>query len=78
MVLLNRPSDRADAAFIKLASLAPGAAFTAVECDLQSFASVRAAAAQLHAKFSSTGIDGGVRQLMDSQYGPRNQSDTWE
>lgn len=71
VVLLNRPSERATAAQAKLQEMAgPGASFTAVECDLQSFASVRAAAAQLNAKFASTGLDvlcnnAGVMALAD-------------
>jgi NAD(P)-dependent dehydrogenase (short-subunit alcohol dehydrogenase family) len=45
VVMLNRPSERADAALRALTQRSINATF--VPCDLQSFASVRAAAAQL-------------------------------
>lgn len=71
VLLLNRPSERAAAAQAKLQELAgPDASFTAVDCDLQSFDSVRAAAAQLNATFASSGLDvlcnnAGVMALAD-------------
>ena len=70
VVLLNRPSERATASLAKLRELAPGATFTAVSCDLQSFASVKAAASELNAKFASSGLDvlcnnAGVMALAD-------------
>mmetsp|Transcript_24069 Transcript_24069/g.75274 ORF Transcript_24069/g.75274 Transcript_24069/m.75274 type:complete len:344 (+) Transcript_24069:146-1177(+) len=58
VVLLNRPSSRATAAetTVKEAA-ADGTKVTTVECDLQSFESVRKAAATLKSMFGSTGID---------------------
>lgn len=51
VVMLNRPSSRADAALAKLAAAVPAATFVQVACDLQDFASVRAAAAEVRAKY---------------------------
>ena len=47
VVLLNRASGRADEALARLQRHVPGAEFVPVECDLQDFDSVRAAAARL-------------------------------
>ncbi len=47
VLLLNRPSERADAALQRLRSEVPGGTFEAIPCDLQDFASVRAAAEQI-------------------------------
>lgn len=47
VLLLNRASARADAALERLRQEAPGARFQAITCDLQDFASVRAAAAAI-------------------------------
>ena len=55
VVMLNRPSDRADRALATLQAIAPDSRF--VPCDLTSFASVRAAAATLRGAFAETGID---------------------
>ena len=71
VVLLNRPSDRAAASEAELRASVPGATFTVVSCDLTSFASVRAAAAELNATFASSGIDvmcnnAGVMALADA------------
>jgi NAD(P)-dependent dehydrogenase (short-subunit alcohol dehydrogenase family) len=68
--LLNRPSPRATAAEQQLQERAPGGTFTAIPCDLASFASVRAAAAALTAQLSATGLDvlccnAGVMALAD-------------
>ena len=72
VVLLNRKSSRADAAerCVKEAA-APGARVESIECDLQSLASVRTAAAALSAKFKATGVDvlclnAGVMALEDA------------
>ncbi|NNC81399.1 MAG: SDR family NAD(P)-dependent oxidoreductase [Acidimicrobiales bacterium] len=47
VLVLNRASDRSSAAFNELSSAFPDADLHAVECDLQSFASVKAAAARV-------------------------------
>lgn len=74
VLLLNRPSARADAAAARLRAAAPAAAFSAFACDLQSFASVRACAAALRAEFAATGLDvlcnnAGVMALADEATG---------
>jgi NAD(P)-dependent dehydrogenase (short-subunit alcohol dehydrogenase family) len=71
VVLLNRPSARAEAAAAQIRALAPGATVTAIDCDLASFASVRAAAAALRAALPDTGLDvlccnAGVMALADA------------
>ena len=48
VLLLNRPSKRADAALTDLQTQNSNAGFTQVDCDLQSFSSVREAAKNLH------------------------------
>jgi hypothetical protein len=45
VILLNRPSDRAQAAFDAVKAAAPDCKLMSVPCDLQSFKSVRSAAA---------------------------------
>lgn len=58
VVLLNRPSERATKAETDIkAAAAEGTVVSSVDCDLQSFASVRKAAAELRAKFGDEGID---------------------
>lgn len=47
VLLLNRPSQRAAASFEQLQVEVPGARFEQVACDLQDFASVRAAASEV-------------------------------
>ena len=69
VLLLNRPSPRADAALALVSQNAPGGA-TAVECDLQSFASVRAAAEKVKQLCGASGLDvlccnAGVMALKD-------------
>ena len=61
VLLLNRPSDRATASFAQLKAMATGGttAVVAVDCDLQSFASVRAAAATVVDFAATTGVAGG-------------------
>ena len=70
--LLNRKSPRADAAEQKMKEEIPDAAgrIETIECDLQSFASTKAAAAILKAKCAGTGLDilccnAGVMALKD-------------
>ena len=48
VLLLNRPSKRADAALTDLQTQNSNAGFTQVDCDLQSFSSVREAAKNLY------------------------------
>lgn len=48
VLVLNRASDRSTTSFGELTTACPDAELHSVECDLQSFASVRAAAAQIH------------------------------
>jgi NAD(P)-dependent dehydrogenase (short-subunit alcohol dehydrogenase family) len=64
VLLLNRASPRAEAARVAVAACAaPGAAVTAVDCDLQSFASVRGAAAAVRA---ALGDGGGLDVLLNN------------
>jgi NAD(P)-dependent dehydrogenase (short-subunit alcohol dehydrogenase family) len=74
VILLNRSSARADAALAKLKALrSSGTAIIAVECDLQSFASVRVAASTVAQLASERGgLDGlicnaGVMALPDTR-----------
>lgn len=55
VVMLNRPSDRADRALKELTDA--GAEASLVACDLTRFASVRAAGAALRERFADTGCD---------------------
>lgn len=57
VILLNRPSERAAAAEKQLKVDVPGAEVSSVDCDLSSFASVRAAASALQAQLGGTGLD---------------------
>lgn len=72
VILLNRPSSRAAAAAqLVKARAAAGAVVTPIDCDLSSFASVRAAAAALGALLAATGLDvlscnAGVMALPDA------------
>jgi len=68
VVLLNRKSSRSDAALTSLQEAVPGATFDAIECDLQSFASVRAAASTITAKYPQLDVlvnNAGVMALKD-------------
>lgn len=72
VVLLNRPSARSTASLQKLQLEHKEATFTAVDCDLQDFASVRAAATTLSKQFADSGIDillnnAGVMALPDTR-----------
>ena len=56
LLLLNRASERATAAEAQIAAEAPaGTEVVTVDCDLQSFASVRAAAAEVAALVAPLG-----------------------
>lgn len=57
ILLLNRPSERATRALAALQEAVPDADFRQIDCDLQSFASVRAAAAQVLAAVGKGGLD---------------------
>ena len=68
VVLLNRPSDRAAAALARLRDALPEGRFVSVDCDLQSFDSVRQAAASLRERFARIDIlcnNAGVMALPD-------------
>ncbi|MCP4809947.1 MAG: SDR family NAD(P)-dependent oxidoreductase [Proteobacteria bacterium] len=68
VILLNRASSRSEASLARLRSEVPGAAFDAVVCDLQDFASVRAAAADVLARYDRLDIlcnNAGVMALPD-------------
>merc|ERR1712087_139184 len=70
VVMLNRPSPRADSAEQKIREAAPHATVETIACDLTSLESVKTAALALKAKFSSSGIDvlccnAGVMALKD-------------
>ncbi len=68
VLLLNRASDRATAALVRLRDEVPGARLEAVECDLQDFDSVRRAAAQIRARHTALDVlcnNAGVMALPD-------------
>lgn len=70
VVMLNRKSERSEQAEQKILSEVPNAKVTSVDCDLQSFQSVRAAAKTIQIEFAETGIDvlcnnAGVMALAD-------------
>jgi NAD(P)-dependent dehydrogenase (short-subunit alcohol dehydrogenase family) len=74
VILLNRKSERSVASLAKLQTASPGTTFTALECDLMNFASVRQAIAQVKAQHSSEGVDvlvcnAGVMALADERTG---------
>lgn len=54
---LNRPSKRAEDSLDKIRAAVPNGKITAIECDLQSFASVRRGAQELNAKCAAGGLD---------------------
>ncbi|MCB1180366.1 MAG: SDR family NAD(P)-dependent oxidoreductase, partial [Leptospiraceae bacterium] len=69
VILLNRKSDRSQKSFEKLKNEFPDVNITQIECDLQSFTSVRKAAREVQEKFKQ-GIDvlcnnAGVMALKD-------------
>lgn len=51
VILLNRPSDRATDAEARLRAEVPTGVFSAIDCDLQSFASVRTVKAKFDSKY---------------------------
>ncbi|MFK7991813.1 MAG: SDR family NAD(P)-dependent oxidoreductase [Sandaracinaceae bacterium] len=68
VLLLNRESGRATAALAKLKTEVPDATFDAITCDLQDFASVRAAADGISAKYEKLDVlcnNAGVMALPD-------------
>ncbi len=72
VILLNRKSERADKALQKLQEEVPGASFEAVECDLQSFESVRAAAEFVRKIYQTIDVlvnNAGVMALADKATG---------
>lgn len=72
VVLLNRKSERSAAAVEKLRQEAPGATFDPVVCDLQNFASVRAAAEAIKSKYERLDVlcnNAGVMALEDRATG---------
>ena len=56
VLLLNRKSDRATKALAKLQEEVPSGKFVPIECDLQSFESVRKAAKEIQTKYADSGI----------------------
>lgn len=68
VLLLNRASSRSDASLVRLREAVPGATFEPVVCDLQDFASVRAAAASILERYDRLDIlcnNAGVMALPD-------------
>lgn len=68
VLLLNRASERATASLAELRAAVPGATFHPVTCDLQDFASVRAAAAEIRRRYDRLDIlcnNAGVMALGD-------------
>jgi len=53
VLLLNRPSSRSTASLEKLKEAVPEGKFVPIDCDLQDFASVRKACAEIKSKYSS-------------------------
>jgi NAD(P)-dependent dehydrogenase (short-subunit alcohol dehydrogenase family) len=69
VLLLNRASARADSAVERLREEVPGGSFVAITCDLQSFDSVRAAAAEIkrtHDRLDVLCNNAGVMALPDA------------
>ena len=72
VVLLNRPSSRATASLAALREAVEGATFDPVDCDLQDFASVRAAAVSIRERYDRLDIlcnNAGVMALPDRATG---------
>lgn len=57
VIMLNRASERADAALESIQAAVPGANVSQIHCDLMSFASVREAIATLNAQLGDEGLD---------------------
>lgn len=72
VILLNRRSERATRALQQLQAAVPDATFDAIVCDLQDFASVRKAAADILAKYPQLDVlvnNAGVMALPDQATG---------
>lgn len=74
VLMLNRPSQRVDAAAAAIEKEVPGAKITKVECDLMNFASVRSAAQKVLEITGQTGLDvlcnnAGIMALKDEATG---------
>jgi len=74
IIMLNRKSVRSEAAEKAVKAAAKNADVETIECDLQSFASVKAAAATISSKYATDGIDvlccnAGVMALRDQATG---------
>lgn len=68
VILLNRPSERSTSALARLQGEVPDGAFVAIACDLQDFASVRAAAEAIKGRWSKLDVlcnNAGVMALRD-------------
>lgn len=57
VIMLNRASERADAAFESIRAAVPGADISQIPCDLMSFASVREVIATLNTQLADEGLD---------------------
>lgn len=55
--MLNRKSTRSVAAENRIKELVPEAKVVSITCDLQEFASVKAAAAEMNTQFAESGVD---------------------
>ena len=68
VLLLNRKSSRSESALQQLQAAVPGGKFETIECDLQNFASVQAAADAIKAKYDVVDVlvnNAGVMALKD-------------
>ena len=68
VVLLNRSSERAEAALKQLQAAVPGGKFVQIPCDLQDFARVRQAISEIKSKYSVIDVlcnNAGVMALKD-------------
>jgi NAD(P)-dependent dehydrogenase (short-subunit alcohol dehydrogenase family) len=68
VILLNRKSERSEQSFRQLQSEVPGGKFDPVDCDLQSFKSVRSAVESIKARYDSVDVlvnNAGVMALKD-------------
>ena len=72
VLLLNRKSERSTNALEQLKAAVPSATFEAIDCDLQNFESVRAAAATISTKYDVVDVlvnNAGVMALKDGATG---------
>ena len=68
VILLNRPSSRAESALAKLKASVPAASFVSIACDLQDFDSVRTASSEVNRRFErlyALVMNAGVMALAD-------------